>query len=116
MVTTAHIVQHRCSWEPGGGLPGNTYTLLIKQPREWSRISGLERWCKVYTNITGTWANITVYEKSNMSVEIFESSKSGVCTKAAFQGIPKNFGEFGKKQAAKKEKKRRKNPFSLGEL
>lgn len=42
--------EYLCTWEPGRGPSRKTYTLIIKQKREWKRfslslsLSLLERW------------------------------------------------------------------------
>lgn len=53
--------------------------------------------CTVYTNITSTLVNISVFKKYNLIAEVFESGALNVCTKAFFQGLLFNRSEFEKK-------------------
>ncbi|XP_040914468.1 interleukin-31 receptor subunit alpha [Toxotes jaculatrix] len=69
-----------CVWTPGNHTSVKTYTLIIQQ---------VERnYCKAYINITELSTTIKLYEKFNMTVEVFENSESTDCTKAVFRGSP----------------------------
>lgn len=47
--------------------------------------------CDSHNNITGTLKEIIVFDML-MTAELFEHDNSSVCTKAVFQGLPKDLG------------------------
>ncbi|XP_029940523.1 interleukin-31 receptor subunit alpha [Salarias fasciatus] len=59
-------------------------------------------YCSFYPNIEGSLksVNFTVYEKLDMNVEVFEHGEAANCTKAVFQGSPKDTLRCGPPQTA----------------
>lgn len=49
--------------------------------------------CNVHNNLNGLSKEIKVYNKHNVSVQVFENSASQNCTKAVFEGSPQSMGE-----------------------
>ncbi|XP_033951177.1 leukemia inhibitory factor receptor isoform X2 [Pseudochaenichthys georgianus] len=82
-----HPTSYRCVWKPGNSASENTYTLIITQPI---------RHCKVYnTSQTNITKGILLYEKYNMTAEVFENSASTNCTKSVFRGSPMSLFRCG---------------------
>ncbi|KAL3041960.1 hypothetical protein OYC64_020017 [Pagothenia borchgrevinki] len=78
---------YRCVWKPGNSASEKNYTLIIKQPIKH---------CKAYyTSQTNISEGIDLYEKYNMTAEVFENSASTNCTKSVFRGSPMSLFRCG---------------------
>ncbi|XP_027137749.1 protein sidekick-2 isoform X3 [Larimichthys crocea] len=78
-----------CVWKPGNH--GKTHTLIIQQHTPTTR----NKVCKVHINITDMSQEIRIWDKYNMTVQVFENSKSTNCTKAVFRGSPNSLFRCG---------------------
>ncbi|XP_034565717.1 interleukin-31 receptor subunit alpha [Notolabrus celidotus] len=77
-----HLLGHKtCEWKSGNQSSQNTYTLIRRQGKKL---------CHAYFNLNRFSENIFLYEKFNVTVEVFENIESTNCTKAVFSGSPRS--------------------------
>nr|XP_046230966.1 interleukin-31 receptor subunit alpha isoform X2 [Scatophagus argus] len=77
-----------CVWKPGNHASEKTsYTLIIRQQ--------MRNYCRAHINITGFSEEIRLYEKYDMTAEVFENGASTNCSKAVFSASPKNILRCG---------------------
>lgn len=74
------------------------YSCLTLKYMLWFRISSPFRglkYCRVYHNITDSFhSKVLLYQKLNVSAEVYENPQSANCTKAVFEGSPMNLRKF----------------------
>lgn len=113
---TSHYI---CDWKPGDHASEKTYTLVIQQ---WVMAEHLLCWvwrsalsctCEiihmfkisspfrgrkkttVYCNITDFFhSKVSLFQKFNVSAEVYENPESANCTKAVFSGSPMSLRKF----------------------
>lgn len=65
---------------------------------QWFKISSpfrAPKYCRVYHNITDSFhSKVLLYQKHNVSAEVYENPKSVNCTKAVFKGSPMSLRKF----------------------
>nr|XP_040052779.1 interleukin-6 receptor subunit beta [Gasterosteus aculeatus aculeatus] len=67
-----------CVWKPGRLSSENTYTLIVRQPKNY---------CYNYS-VADFSKTIKIFRAFDLLVEVFEHSKSSICTKANFSQSP----------------------------
>ncbi|KAK5852306.1 hypothetical protein PBY51_023785 [Eleginops maclovinus] len=85
-----HRSSFLCVWKPGNSASEKRYTLIIEQNNSYKL-----KYCNAFYNITKVPEGINLYEKYNISAEVFENSASTNCTKAVFRGSPKSLFRCG---------------------
>ncbi|XP_023122415.2 interleukin-31 receptor subunit alpha isoform X2 [Amphiprion ocellaris] len=76
-----------CVWKPGNHASDRMHTFIIQQPAK--------KYCRACHNITQFSQSVKLYENPNMTVEVFENSRSRNCTKAIFRGSPTSLFRCG---------------------